>query len=186
MRRTRATFEYVQSHFEDAIFIIDLKRGMSVTNDADAVVAEVLRLHPGKRIVYRDTLGSWDELRHDGLGFTGFAPLSIEDRRRFSRVVDAIPVGATDKSKAIIVETSFGFVETVASIKAAAKKLRDNCCLAESTLYLSSKTKRPTYNFWSFCERPSPKRGQTFFVAHVYGSEKDLTRIAQMACARGV
>lgn len=48
---------------------------ISVTNDAENVVKELHNKHPGARVIYQDTMGEWDELKHDGQGtFTGFAP----------------------------------------------------------------------------------------------------------------
>ena len=48
---------------------------MSVTNDAEAVVAEMLGRGLGRRhLYYFDTHGQLDELKHDGVKFTGFAP----------------------------------------------------------------------------------------------------------------
>ena len=45
------------------VFIVDLDNGgRSVTNDAEAVWAEVQAKHPGSRLVYRDTMGRWDEI----------------------------------------------------------------------------------------------------------------------------
>lgn len=70
----RADYEIISASGE-TLYLIDLDLGnRSVTNDAEAVVAEVLASHPGKQIVYRDTQGRWDELRHDGCAFQGFAP----------------------------------------------------------------------------------------------------------------
>jgi hypothetical protein len=49
--------------------------GRNVTDDAERVVHEVLQGHqllPKQRLLYRDTLGRWDELVHDGHHFTGF------------------------------------------------------------------------------------------------------------------
>lgn len=59
------------------IFLVDLDKGMSVTNDAENVIADLARrgLLVGRRVIYRDTSGRWDELKHDGQRFTGFAPL---------------------------------------------------------------------------------------------------------------
>jgi hypothetical protein len=52
---------------------------MTVTNDAENVIQylhEIGALPPAARVVYRDTDGRWDELRHDGCGtFVGFAPV---------------------------------------------------------------------------------------------------------------
>lgn len=62
----RADYEVVEV-LEDAVFVVDRDRGgMSVTNDAQAVVDEVLARHPCRRIVYRDSRGRWDKLCHDG------------------------------------------------------------------------------------------------------------------------
>lgn len=56
------------------VYLVDLDRGnLSVTNDAEEVVSEILSLYPiDSVIVYRDSAGSWDELLHDGFAFTGF------------------------------------------------------------------------------------------------------------------
>lgn len=70
----RADYEVVEV-VADLVFLVDLDRGgRSVTNDAEAVVAEMLAMHPGRRVVYRDSRGRWDELCHDGRAFVGFAP----------------------------------------------------------------------------------------------------------------
>ena len=36
--------------------------GMSVTNDAESVYLEVTKQHPNHRVIYRDTMGLWDEI----------------------------------------------------------------------------------------------------------------------------
>ena len=51
----------------------------SVTNDAEQLVPELHALGllpPGRRLIYRDSTGTWDEMlvREGGL-FVGFAPL---------------------------------------------------------------------------------------------------------------
>jgi hypothetical protein len=56
------------------VWIVDEDAGVSVTNDAEAVVAEINQRHPGCRIIYRDTMGNWDELRHRNGTFVDFAP----------------------------------------------------------------------------------------------------------------
>lgn len=50
------------ANWRDKVFVVDLDDGMSVTNDAEAVYAEVTAEHPGKRFIYRDTMGRWDEI----------------------------------------------------------------------------------------------------------------------------
>lgn len=70
----RAEFEIVQVA-SDMIWIADVGREcMSVTNDAEDVVQRIHAEFPGRRIIYRDTMGNWDELVHRGGAFTGFAP----------------------------------------------------------------------------------------------------------------
>jgi len=69
----RASYIYVGSN-DTTVYISDLNIGMSVTNDAERVVEEIIPRFKGKRIVYKDTDGRWDELVHDGHQFTGFAP----------------------------------------------------------------------------------------------------------------
>lgn len=58
----------------DRAFIEDVGEGKSVTNDAESVVKSVVEHFPGKRVIYKDTTGRWDELKHKGGTFTGFTP----------------------------------------------------------------------------------------------------------------
>ena len=47
----------------DRVFIIDLDLGnKSVTNDAENVYIELQSFWPGRRLVYRDSLGQWSEI----------------------------------------------------------------------------------------------------------------------------
>ena len=57
--------------------------GRSVTNDAEAVLAEIdARIGLGKRLViYRDTEGTFDGLDHENGAFKGFYPLGRTDLR---------------------------------------------------------------------------------------------------------
>lgn len=73
-RKARAKYELVEFEGQPGvIFIRDLDQGgVSVTNDAEAVVEEVHKLYPGKRIVYRDSYGDWGELIHTAGKFTEF------------------------------------------------------------------------------------------------------------------
>jgi hypothetical protein len=49
---------------DDRVFIVDLDLGnRSVTNDAEKVLEEINNNFPGKRLIYRDTLGNWDEIK---------------------------------------------------------------------------------------------------------------------------
>lgn len=58
----------------DKVFLIDNDIGRSVTNDAEAVVAHIYNQFPNRRIIYRDTMGQWDELAHNHGIFTNFLP----------------------------------------------------------------------------------------------------------------
>jgi hypothetical protein len=60
--------------FNRVVYLMDPDNGaMSITNDAEAVVKYYAKQFPLCRIVYRDTTGIWDELKHEGGVFTGFA-----------------------------------------------------------------------------------------------------------------
>ena len=60
---------------ECSVLIEDLNGPMSVTNDAEAVVQDILlRGYLRSRILYRDSAGQWGELIHNGQKFTGFGP----------------------------------------------------------------------------------------------------------------
>lgn len=56
------------------IWIVDDDGPVSVTNDAKAIVAELYQRHGSCRIIYRDTMGNWDELLHLNGTFYGFTP----------------------------------------------------------------------------------------------------------------
>lgn len=74
----------IQKVTEDCVYIVDRCNelgSMSITNDAEAVTAHLYRLYSGKRIIYRDTEGNWDELCHTDGVFTGFAPTRSEVAR---------------------------------------------------------------------------------------------------------
>jgi hypothetical protein len=59
----------------EIVWISDRNDGaISVTNDAENVVMELHNKYPGARVIYRDSDGNWDELKHKGGQFTGFAP----------------------------------------------------------------------------------------------------------------
>jgi len=63
--------------FGPFVLVVDLDEDgtMSVTNDADRVVAFCLRNYGKERILYRDSMQQWDELAHDGTKFVGFRAL---------------------------------------------------------------------------------------------------------------
>lgn len=62
---------------DEIVHIIDIDDGgISVTNDAENVVAEVNNRYPNRRIIYRDSMGNWDELVHENGVFKSFKILS--------------------------------------------------------------------------------------------------------------
>jgi hypothetical protein len=74
----RATFTC--RAYEKVIAVTDLCRGRSVTNDAEAVIAQLAENFDlsGYRVIYRDTRGIWDELCVRDGRFDGFR--SINER----------------------------------------------------------------------------------------------------------
>jgi hypothetical protein len=73
--KTRANYSII-STTPTEVFLVDNcnEAGtMSVTNDAEAVVAAVYANYTGRRIFYRDTEGRWDELVHKDGVFVDFA-----------------------------------------------------------------------------------------------------------------
>lgn len=62
------------------IYLIDLDGKKSITNDAEAICAEVVHCHGCKRIAYRDSQGEWGELIHENGRFATFAPLKVDIR----------------------------------------------------------------------------------------------------------
>lgn len=74
---TRAKY-MIERTLPDQVVIADIGTShMSVTNDAEAVVRELYQkgILKAQRLMYYDSTGRLDELKHDGCGrFTGFAP----------------------------------------------------------------------------------------------------------------
>lgn len=56
------------------VFIVDNDDGVTITNDAKHVVEQLWRHYDDRRIVYRDTMGNWDELIHVKGVFLHYAP----------------------------------------------------------------------------------------------------------------
>lgn len=47
----------------DRVFLIDLNLGnRSVTNDAESVFSKIKKIFPDHRVIYRDSMGRWDEI----------------------------------------------------------------------------------------------------------------------------
>lgn len=73
----RVTKSYSPFH-KNTVFIVDNDIGTSITNDAENVVIDVLAKYPDHQIIYRDTMGQWDELLHLDGKFAGFKPFFHE------------------------------------------------------------------------------------------------------------
>jgi hypothetical protein len=59
-------------------FLIDLDSGVTITNDAENLCEFMHYAHPGKRVIYRDTDGLWNELVHVDGKFSNYAPYKEE------------------------------------------------------------------------------------------------------------
>ncbi len=71
--------DYNITDFEPGVSITieDLDGPVSVTNDAENVVRDLLMQYGNIRIFYYDTMGNRDELCHSNGKFTHFAPARI-------------------------------------------------------------------------------------------------------------
>lgn len=88
--------EYHLSIEGDIVVLVDVGGSRrSITNDAEAVVADVALMMgddlTGKRIIYRDTMQRWDGLAHRGDRFIGFVSLNETDRGRAIEAARAHP-----------------------------------------------------------------------------------------------
>jgi len=59
---------------DDAIFISDNDDGVTITNNAKGVVFDIWKRYGDRRVIYRDTMGNWDELVHIKGVFLHYAP----------------------------------------------------------------------------------------------------------------
>jgi hypothetical protein len=71
----RATYGYTVAG--PYVLVVDQDRGPSVTNDAENVIDDLSRAQvlAGRRVLYRDTDGRWDELLVRDGAFAGFVAL---------------------------------------------------------------------------------------------------------------
>ncbi|WP_156465652.1 hypothetical protein [Methylobacterium sp. Leaf106] len=95
----RQTQNYERSHYTydlhgDVVCVTDLNDGRTVTNDAHAVVEDLVRDLgglSGRTVIYRDTTGIWDELVVHKDRFSGFRSVNEKD---LGRALARIAVGA--------------------------------------------------------------------------------------------
>lgn len=86
--------DYTYDLHGDVVCVMDLNDGRTVTNDADAVVEDLVRDLgglSGKTVIYRDTTGIWDELMVHKDRFSGFRSVNEKD---LGRALARIAVGA--------------------------------------------------------------------------------------------
>lgn len=78
---SRSTFTYTVE--QDVICIVDNDDGRSVTNDIENVLADLVkdgvRLR-GRRVIYRDSQGVWDQVELNGDLFAGFRSVNETDK----------------------------------------------------------------------------------------------------------
>ena len=70
---------FILENTTDIVYIKDTGTGKSVTNTAEEVTEEVFNKYGNKRIIYRDTDGTWDELVHRSGEFVDFKLLNKND-----------------------------------------------------------------------------------------------------------
>lgn len=94
MKSPRSEFTYEMRG--DVVILVEHEgAARSVTNDAEKVISELHREgldFTGKRVVYQDALGSWDELIVEGNRFVRFNLLNAPS------LLDALATMATDHS----------------------------------------------------------------------------------------
>ena len=60
---------------QDRVFIVDLNLGgPTITNAAETVARDLQRRYKHRRVIYRDTLGKWTEMRINARNVVLFAP----------------------------------------------------------------------------------------------------------------
>ncbi len=70
---TKSSREYKRID-DKFVYIVDMDfGGKSVTNDAEAVCAEIAKEYPNHRIIYRDSDCEWSEMVHNKGQFILFA-----------------------------------------------------------------------------------------------------------------
>lgn len=88
----RASFRIAEAT-DTLVLLVDRNQGMSVTNDAEAVVAWLGEHLAGgigqRRVFYRDTEGRFDKLVLEKSGaFAGLKPGSQAQQAHFARIVE--------------------------------------------------------------------------------------------------
>lgn len=73
--RLHCSFSVVQVD-RDRLFLVDEDQygKRSVTNDAEAVIEWCQKKYPGRRAIYRDSMGRWDEITLNAFNAVQFLP----------------------------------------------------------------------------------------------------------------
>jgi hypothetical protein len=98
---------YVAKSSPEAVHIVDEDGEVSVTNDAERVVAALFRQFGDRRFYYRDAQGDWDELLHAGGVFKGLAP--AHSKKPASVAVDK--AAGADESVETVVGLNSGILD---------------------------------------------------------------------------
>jgi len=76
----------------NVVCIVDHDNGRSVTNDVQAVLADIARDGVNlatHRVIYRDTMGVWDEILLAGVTFSAFRSINETDLSAALRKIGA-------------------------------------------------------------------------------------------------
>lgn len=168
----------------------DTHGGRSVTNAAEEVVAFLLPLYPGRRIIYRDTEGRWDELAHDGKKFTGFKPMPSCFRLEGTGELKMLPT-AVRKRMLSRARAEFKLDQTGVHGPAHWQRVRDNGLrLAESTG--ADTTVIELFAFLHDCKRENdgtdPQHGARaagflWDIRHLFPAEFSIAQMAPLTHA---
>jgi hypothetical protein len=109
----------------DVICVTDLDRGRTVTTDADRVIDDLVECHGslvGKRVIYRDSMGVWDEIVVSDDRFTGFRSVGERNldaalRTLVRRAVRA-PVSTASTLDEFLSGGAAGFTEVASVVEA--------------------------------------------------------------------
>jgi hypothetical protein len=68
----------------DIVCLVDLNTGLSVTNGAEVVIADLASegMLKGRKVIYRDSMGNWDGLSYRDDKFKSFVPLATTSIER--------------------------------------------------------------------------------------------------------
>lgn len=98
-KQTRSAYQVI-SATPSQIVIIDCGGDVSVTNDASRVVDELFKIYnglTGKRVFYRDSLGTFDELAVEDGVFAGYRACTKVMRHELNLLAANLGVETADR-----------------------------------------------------------------------------------------